>query len=154
MGNARPGSIGQNVNPGSRETHIRLRFDSGLRQNHDVSEMTEFQYLMSQRLMPFGKHKGKAFDEVPLDYLEWVAKNSFVKEVSNRCRREIARRHSPHADRDPVTHYRWTHPVSGDAHWLPKDVDISEREACPFGDIDDEFMFENELDREYRDIVA
>lgn len=31
---------------------------------------------MLYELMPFGKHKGMAMDEVPLNYLEWMVKNS------------------------------------------------------------------------------
>lgn len=27
---------------------------------------------LSKTVMPFGKHKGKTFDEIPLSYLDWV----------------------------------------------------------------------------------
>jgi exodeoxyribonuclease X len=53
--------------------------------------------------LPFGKHQGMAFAEVPFDYLEWVAANiSDDENVQHTARAEIERRREARRSRSPV----------------------------------------------------
>jgi len=42
--------------------------------------------------MPLGKHKGRKFDEIPLEYLLWAAKKDFDQDLSYSIRLEIKNR--------------------------------------------------------------
>ena len=42
--------------------------------------------------MPLGKHKGRSFREIPLDYLCWAARQDFDRDLLFSLRSEIARR--------------------------------------------------------------
>ena len=56
---------------------------------------------------PIGKHKGKSWDQVPLDYLEWAMANLTSKpEIVEKCRRQIEMRsesqEQPGTESDPA----------------------------------------------------
>lgn len=42
--------------------------------------------------MPLGKHKGRDFKEIPLDYLKWAARKDFDQDLSYSIKSEISRR--------------------------------------------------------------
>src|SRR5690606_17247291 len=42
--------------------------------------------------MPLGKHKGRLFREIPLEYLQWAARKDFDQDLLYSIRSEIARR--------------------------------------------------------------
>lgn len=44
------------------------------------------------RAMPLGKHKGRAFKEIPLDYLRWAAHKEFDQDLLFSIRLELKRR--------------------------------------------------------------
>ncbi len=44
------------------------------------------------RLMPLGKHKGRRFDEIPLEYLLWAEKKDFDQDLLYSIRSEIKSR--------------------------------------------------------------
>ncbi len=44
------------------------------------------------RFMPLGKHKGRPFDEIPLDYLKWAGRQEFDQDLLFSIRSEINRR--------------------------------------------------------------
>lgn len=44
------------------------------------------------RAMPLGKHKGRSFSEIPLDYLKWAARQQFDQDLLFSIRSEINRR--------------------------------------------------------------
>jgi DNA polymerase III subunit epsilon len=46
------------------------------------------------RLMPLGKHKGRPFSEVPLNYLYWAANKEFDQDLLFSIRSEISKRKS------------------------------------------------------------
>lgn len=49
-------------------------------------------------LMPFGKHRGRAWSELPLDYLQWLSRQAEMDADVIYCgRREIDRRQQPEA---------------------------------------------------------
>ena len=41
--------------------------------------------------MPLGKHKGRDFKEIPLDYLKWAARKDFDQDLSYSIKAEISR---------------------------------------------------------------
>lgn len=47
---------------------------------------------IKMRTMPLGKHKGRVFSEIPLDYLLWAAKMNFDQDLLYSIRLEIDRR--------------------------------------------------------------
>lgn len=47
---------------------------------------------IQMRLMPFGKHKGRPFKEVPMEYLIWASKKDFDQDLIFSLRSEIKRR--------------------------------------------------------------
>jgi len=49
---------------------------------------------ISMRTMPLGKHKGRFFKEIPLEYLLWAAKQSFDQDLLYSIRLEINKRKS------------------------------------------------------------
>ncbi len=54
-----------------------------------ISAMTDQQARQfGRRSMPFGRHKGRRVDEVPLDYLVWLADHAalFVADLRRYCR--------------------------------------------------------------------
>lgn len=44
-------------------------------------------------LMPFGKHKGKAMADLPIDYLTWLAKNCNMADVRDHAKRLLLEDH-------------------------------------------------------------
>ena len=44
------------------------------------------------KLMPLGKYKGRAFNEIPLQYLKWAAKQNFDQDLLFSLRYEIKKR--------------------------------------------------------------
>lgn len=42
--------------------------------------------------MPFGKHKGRSFKEIPLQYLQWLANKDFDQDLLFSARSELKRR--------------------------------------------------------------
>jgi DNA polymerase-3 subunit epsilon len=44
------------------------------------------------KTMPLGKHKGRRFDEIPLEYLQWALKKDFDQDLMFSIRSEIANR--------------------------------------------------------------
>lgn len=44
------------------------------------------------KTMPFGKHKARPFDEIPLDYLQWASNKSFDEDLLFTIRSELKRR--------------------------------------------------------------
>jgi DNA polymerase-3 subunit epsilon len=44
------------------------------------------------RLMPFGKHKGRPFKELPIEYLVWASNKDFDEDLIFSLRSEIKRR--------------------------------------------------------------
>lgn len=44
------------------------------------------------KIMPLGKHKGRPFSEIPLDYLQWAAKMNFDQDLLFSIRSELKRR--------------------------------------------------------------
>jgi DNA polymerase-3 subunit epsilon len=49
--------------------------------------------------MPLGKHKGRPFSEVPLDYLRWAARQRFDQDLLYSIREELRRRKGGNAFR-------------------------------------------------------
>lgn len=47
---------------------------------------------IEMRLMPLGKHKGRLFKEVPLDYLRWAAHQNYDQDLLYSIRKELSRR--------------------------------------------------------------
>ena len=47
---------------------------------------------IKMKIMPLGKHKGRALKELPLDYLLWAAKKEFDQDLLYSIRSEINRR--------------------------------------------------------------
>lgn len=47
---------------------------------------------IQMKLMPFGKHKGRPFKEVPMEYLLWASKKDFDQDLIFSVRSEIKRR--------------------------------------------------------------
>ena len=53
----------------------------------DIPMETVLQLLLKPRLisrMPFGKHQGKALEEVPKHYISWLAENGALDKPENR----------------------------------------------------------------------
>jgi DNA polymerase III subunit epsilon len=46
------------------------------------------------RKMPLGKHKGRPFKEVPVNYLQWAAHQDFDEDLLHSIRTELSRRHA------------------------------------------------------------
>ena len=44
------------------------------------------------KVMPLGKHKGRRFDEIPLEYLQWALKKDFDEDLMFSIRSEISNR--------------------------------------------------------------
>lgn len=42
--------------------------------------------------MPLGKHKGRTFDEIPLDYLLWAERKDFDQDLLYSIRLELRNR--------------------------------------------------------------
>lgn len=49
---------------------------------------------IAMKHMPLGKHKGRPFQELPLDYLKWAARQDFDGDLSYSLRNELNRRKS------------------------------------------------------------
>jgi len=49
---------------------------------------------IAMKHMPLGKHKGRPFQELPLDYLKWAVKQDFDGDLSYSLRNELNRRRS------------------------------------------------------------
>lgn len=47
---------------------------------------------IAMKIMPLGKHKGRALKEIPLDYLMWAARKDFDQDLLFSLRSEINRR--------------------------------------------------------------
>lgn len=47
---------------------------------------------ISMVAMPFGKHKGRAFKDIPLQYLQWIANKDFDQDLLYSVRTELKRR--------------------------------------------------------------
>jgi DNA polymerase III subunit epsilon len=47
---------------------------------------------IEMKAMPLGKHKGRPFSEIPLQYLRWAAQMDFDQDLLFSIRREISRR--------------------------------------------------------------
>lgn len=58
-------------------------------------EALSFPILMSA--MPLGKHKGRPFKEIPLQYLQWVANKDFDQDLLYSVRCELKRRKKGHS---------------------------------------------------------
>ena len=64
----------ENLHTTPKPPHVGLycgdcgRWIKWLAQNNSIS------------VMPFGKHKGKPFKEIPIDYIDWVLKNVELKD--------------------------------------------------------------------------
>lgn len=57
----------------------------------DLPIETVHQLLYAEKgvnAMPFGKHKGKPLEEVPSDYVAWLAKDGFFEKPENRALQE------------------------------------------------------------------
>lgn len=90
--------------------HFHLDFDTAHRAMSDVMVNIEvfkkliygykkteelFEALsnpISLKIMPLGKHKGRSFKEVPIEYLMWAAKKEFDQDLLFSIRSEIKRR--------------------------------------------------------------
>lgn len=58
-----------------------------------VDEMlTRLQKPIRLKLMPLGKHKGRRFEEIPLEYLYWAEKKDFDQDLLYSIRSEIKNR--------------------------------------------------------------
>lgn len=44
------------------------------------------------KVFPFGKHKGRPFSEIPLEYLQWAAHKNFDQDLSFSIRTELKKR--------------------------------------------------------------
>lgn len=44
------------------------------------------------KTMPLGKHKGRRFEEIPLEYLQWASKKSFDEDLTYSIRSELKAR--------------------------------------------------------------
>ncbi len=44
------------------------------------------------KTMPLGKHKGRKFDEIPIEYLEWASRKSFDSDLAYSIRSELKAR--------------------------------------------------------------
>ncbi len=68
--------------------HLSRRFSS-------TKEMLErLSKPIKLRFMPLGKHKGRPFDEIPLDYLKWAGRQEFDQDLLFSIRSELTRRKS------------------------------------------------------------
>jgi len=47
---------------------------------------------IQMRIMPLGKHKGRAMSDLPLDYLQWAARQKFDNDLLFSLRKELNRR--------------------------------------------------------------
>jgi uncharacterized protein (DUF3820 family) len=45
---------------------------------------------LSKTVMPFGKHKGKTFDEVPLTYLDWLVGQNLREPLKSKLEEYLA----------------------------------------------------------------
>jgi DNA polymerase-3 subunit epsilon len=54
--------------------------------------LDRLQQPIEMRLMPLGKHKGRPFKEVPVDYLRWAANKDFDMDLLFSIRSELKRR--------------------------------------------------------------
>jgi DNA polymerase-3 subunit epsilon len=90
--------------------HFNIQFEGAHRAMNDVVVNCEvFKYLAKMykstqhlfdalskpirlKLMPLGKHKGRPFKEVPLQYLQWAASKEFDQDLLFSIRTEISRR--------------------------------------------------------------
>ncbi len=112
----------------------------------------------SQR-MPFGKHKGMLYAEIPLGYLNWVIRNvTNNNAVVDACQKEVKRRSkTKHTGQTENTHYQWRNARTGEVYWISNDITIGPNEVCPFDPDEDSVpLVEDELtqlEKEYRAIV-
>lgn len=90
--------------------HFNIGFEGAHRAMNDVVVNIEvFKYLAKKfktaaqvfdvlskpialKVMPLGKHKGRPFKEIPLEYLLWAAKKEFDQDLLFSIRSEIKRR--------------------------------------------------------------
>jgi DNA polymerase-3 subunit epsilon len=49
---------------------------------------------IEMRRMPLGKHKGRPFKELPLDYLRWASHQNYDQDLLYSLRKELSRRKS------------------------------------------------------------
>lgn len=54
--------------------------------------MTRLQKPIRMRVMPLGKHKGRKFEEIPIEYLHWAEKKDFDQDLLYSIRSEIKNR--------------------------------------------------------------
>ncbi|MFI0435571.1 MAG: putative quorum-sensing-regulated virulence factor [Parachlamydiaceae bacterium] len=47
---------------------------------------------ISMAAMPFGKHKGRSFKDIPLQYLQWIVNKDFDQDLLHSARAELKRR--------------------------------------------------------------
>ena len=58
----------------------------------DVADNLGGEVIKEKRPINFGKHKGKEWSELPIDYVEWVASKSNVDWQRDEGKAELARR--------------------------------------------------------------
>lgn len=62
----------------------------------DYNSMDELMKVLSKPIpmkhMPLGKHKGRLFREIPIEYLQWAANKDFDRDLLFSIRSEIKRR--------------------------------------------------------------
>lgn len=66
--------------------HLAKRYKT----TEQIFEVLSKPILMSH--MPFGKHKGRALKEIPLQYLQWMAKGDFDGDLMYSIRSELKKR--------------------------------------------------------------
>lgn len=66
---------------------------------HLISQFKSLKEIMNRlkrpivlKTMPLGKHKGRLFSEIPLDYLRWAVRQDFDQDLSFSLQSEIKRR--------------------------------------------------------------
>ncbi len=67
-----------------------------LTQNYKSTEelLSRLQKPIQLRTMPLGKHKGRLFPEIPIEYLQWAANKDFDQDFLFSVRSELKRRKS------------------------------------------------------------
>lgn len=67
--------------------------------NHLIKQFNSTKQILERlkkpiqlKTMPLGKHKGRVFSDIPIDYLKWAARQEFDQDLLFSIRSELARR--------------------------------------------------------------
>ena len=60
---------------------------------HSTEEILQvLQKPIQLKTMPLGQHKGRSFDEIPLEYLRWAERKDFDQDLLHSIRTELKKR--------------------------------------------------------------